>query len=996
MSIDVTQTKSKIVSKVILRKINNNFFHMTTRTIAILLTFSLVSLEFFPAFQVIAQEERGETQLETNEPRALPNAPLPLFDGRDRFVEPIPVIQELHPDFRALEERELPRPIQARVIDGRTPFEKRMLQFSSKALQEQFQKGNIAPQQKGEVRLHKVSERASSWVRALFADDVHAAEFVPIMDFYDGIEDVPIDYALQYLSQHQNLDGSFGAYSRYETTFLVFFSLIEWGKTDNDQYDLALEYLTNATPTNNRERAFKIRVLFALEQPYAPLLSELLATQNDDNGFGFDAYYASDVLTSLEVLLTLSQSELLNANFLTWGKTFGYVANHIESDGTIRFTEESAPSFYLMNRVARDMFPMNGYVVELNGKTYDIEDITNSVVGFLDNQVKTNPETLLGAVDPIDYALTAETLAVYEKQSAVAVKNLLEEMQQADGGFGGILPTMYALSALAQGDLSLTGLVPLSTLTTGVPGSLNVSIYNNGIAPVSSGKVYLFADQYQLDFLFDFAGQNVVLPPDATMELEWPLDNTNMFVGTTEFRYYAEALNEMRYTNNWIQKTFTFAKHPQNMPASPVSYIAYKSVFQGTPAVQFVWAKKSDPLRKNYIIMSRVKGATQWKFSAVDPNADQIILHSLEQGKVYEVTVGSLAMNGTSVIFHSTITDVTVSASQANYLGNMNGVVTVDQTPAQGITLAGYVIGALSGDNGVFAKNNLPNGSQFVFPFDPQYVPLKIRYTVKPGQTTNNVRVFTSFTPDTTPPVGSNIAILEAVNNAISNNTEVTIVANGTDAVAIKDADFFFYNPTEGIWEYLGTSPVQNGEAVIPWFVPDTLKGSEYKIQAMFSDYQGNISSPIVFGPFIIDDTTPPIVDTDGDGIPDTSDNCVFVSNPTQGDYDQDGKGDHCDLPKGEVTGDGAINVVDVQCTILTALWELAGKNGPMPICLSPQEVDNADLNCDGAVDIVDVQMTILLSLDLECDAGTGMCSPIFVTELDANQDNIADTCQAL
>jgi hypothetical protein len=41
--------------------------------------------------------------------------------------------------------------------------------------------------------------------------------------------------------------------------------------------------------------------------------------------------------------------------------------------------------------------------------------------------------------------------------------------------------------------------------------------------------------------------------------------------------------------------------------------------------------------------------------------------------------------------------------------------------------------------------------------------------------------------------------------------------------------------------------------------------------------------------------TTPPPPDADADGVPDSSDNCVDVSNVDQSDLDADGKGDACD-----------------------------------------------------------------------------------------------------
>ena len=52
------------------------------------------------------------------------------------------------------------------------------------------------------------------------------------------------------------------------------------------------------------------------------------------------------------------------------------------------------------------------------------------------------------------------------------------------------------------------------------------------------------------------------------------------------------------------------------------------------------------------------------------------------------------------------------------------------------------------------------------------------------------------------------------------------------------------------------------------------------------------------------------LTDQDGDGIEDSQDNCVEISNPQQEDQDQDGVGDFCDL---DIDGDGT-NEVDDNC----------------------------------------------------------------------------------
>ena len=79
--------------------------------------------------------------------------------------------------------------------------------------------------------------------------------------------------------------------------------------------------------------------------------------------------------------------------------------------------------------------------------------------------------------------------------------------------------------------------------------------------------------------------------------------------------------------------------------------------------------------------------------------------------------------------------------------------------------------------------------------------------------------------------------------------------------------------------------------------------------------------------------------DTDGDGIPDSRDNCITTKNPDQKDSDGDGYGDACD---GDANNDGIVNSIDL--ALIRASFGL--RDNP-----------RADLNGDGVVNALDLAL---------------------------------------
>jgi hypothetical protein len=89
----------------------------------------------------------------------------------------------------------------------------------------------------------------------------------------------------------------------------------------------------------------------------------------------------------------------------------------------------------------------------------------------------------------------------------------------------------------------------------------------------------------------------------------------------------------------------------------------------------------------------------------------------------------------------------------------------------------------------------------------------------------------------------------------------------------------------------------------------------------------------------------------------------------------------------GDVTGDQLANVVDVQCTILGAFYEVTENPSPDLLdCMGGEaNLSFADLSCSGENNVVDVLLSISYALEKELNVS-----------IDANQDNCPDACEVV
>jgi hypothetical protein len=125
--------------------------------------------------------------------------------------------------------------------------------------------------------------------------------------------------------------------------------------------------------------------------------------------------------------------------------------------------------------------------------------------------------------------------------------------------------------------------------------------------------------------------------------------------------------------------------------------------------------------------------------------------------------------------------------------------------------------------------------------------------------------------------------------------------------------------------------------------------------------------------------------DSDGDGVPDSVDNCVNIWNPTQDDCDDNGIGDICDT-----FTDCDQNTINDTCQISTNPALDCDNSGSLDIC---QIVENQDLDCNATARLDSCEIADGSVPDCNSNGRPDSCDIDDGTSLDANGDGIPDEC---
>ena len=687
----------------------------------------------------------------------------------------------------------------------------------------------------------------------------------PIIEYYAGIENHPIESLLYYLSSNQNADGSFGDFNQLALTGQIALSLNKYNKTNSAQFTKMVNYLKTYTPKNNREKALKARLMLGFNEPYQALLDDLLAQQNSENG-GFPLFpnYQSDLETTLEAIWAFWAADQIDNLTIKGG--LSYVFTQIQPDGSLAFFPGGEPSYYLINKTLAYLKLFEDLSLGTTpATTVTVQSKIDRLLNFLNRHYDAETQTLADSNSITDALMTLRSFELYDfaKEKQELLFENASQKQHFNGSFGdSFYATVAAMQALPQPDLIITKIETASNLINQAIVNLKVTIQNKGYANAKNIHLYNFFDNFQLNDGYDLSAMGLTLKPqeEIVLALELSKNITQRLIGETEIKFYLESENELDYTNNWFAQNFTFTSNANNKPALPTYYIATQHDISGAPALNIRWAEKADPNRRQYIVILRQLGTSKWNFIGISNDRNGGFLTGFTEGMTYEITAGVLHKNGSTLNYFPKITQVKMTGDKNLYTGNVTGFVTENNKPLANIHTWGYGLSDVTDSEGNFSYANAANGKSVVGVDQRQYEEIRTQFEIPTdSSTTENVRLFTRLKPDKTPPTIKSLQLRFTDNFKLKNQREWGLFVQSEDNVKVKEADFYYYNPAEDFWFYLGTKNFTNSNRLIfDWYIPANLVGNNYKIKTVVWDYQGNPSAPAEWGPFEILEGTEP------------------------------------------------------------------------------------------------------------------------------------------
>ncbi|QFR39280.1 hypothetical protein A9Q91_03525 [Candidatus Gracilibacteria bacterium 28_42_T64] len=655
----------------------------------------------------------------------------------------------------------------------------------------------------------------------------------PLIEYYDGISNNNVDYALYSLTSLQSENGLIGNSSRNTYEFLQL--LKSFKKTDNSAYYKAKNYFLNLVPRNNLELVYKIQVMKDEGQDYSSLVTSLKNSMNSDKGYPLLEGYDSDIYTSIETLNLLT-----DLNDSAYIDPMNYILGNIGSTGEIKYYLDGGKNSSLLS-----------YKVLQTLEKLTFADKDTYITKIRDNlAINSERSTLESSL----YGL------LLEKDGNVLdevqfMKNDLKKLQSYDGSFTDDLTTIYTSLFLAEADLVIESVTPVGTLKHKDAAKLTVTIKNNGYKKSLPVGIHTYTNKYY------HAGKATAISDsidsNSTVIFELDFSSTPRFKGDVEFDFFLDNQGDINYEDNWFNSAFNFVNTSDNSPVLPMNYSAFSHESSAGLGIAAIWNDTGDIDLQEYVVLVRNKGESDWKEIVLNKTLypEGAFISGFNEGDKVEVTMG-VRLADSTLSYFSNFSEFTITPTANKLTSNVNGKLYSNKLGVYNELLKGNGYSTTSEPGGDF-DISVPAGKTIIsIDKGSGYESFENSITADGVTDITGYEYHTRLKVDAEKPVMSDLKFND--NFAIKNRKTKNIIISGTDNIGIREFHLYYYDPEYASWIFENSMTPDYGQSTYTWSIPETLLGTGYKLKTVAIDYKGNESLPLEYGPFeIIDGTAP-------------------------------------------------------------------------------------------------------------------------------------------
>ena len=689
-----------------------------------------------------------------------------------------------------------------------------------------------------------------------------SADATPFIEYYDGIFDNPVESALYFLSQHQNEDGSVGS---FRDSAKLLMTLNDFGLTESDQYSLLLYYVENFEPTNNREKAIKAQILFGLgDLSYQLLRDELMADTNSDGGIGISAWSMSDVMTTVEFLRLLRITDDNTENRETKAVMYLLLQTQTEENmvlsGNVTDYQATAELMDILSYYTTYVFSPDNFLSLLNISVSEeiyVLDRLESMVSVVSNhydEVLGNFDDSYNLTDKISVLRFFERLTDTPNDTDLLREEVLIN-QSFGGNFGSISTTVTALAAIAVPDIAIESFTYTGKLENRAADfAFDITIKNNGYKKANNLSLSFFLDNH---LVIETSLNQSIYPHQSSSFHFTPYTVGDYVIGDTDFHLYVEDKKERHYSDNWSHQSYTFSP-PTGANSGLPALVGNVAVRMSDPDLQYNnnllyvhFTEKPDPNRKSYALMFKKSSDSEWQSFILNLNNSNEFIVSMESTVIqndtlYDFTIGAVDLGDISNFNPFSARRLYVTSTPQDHTGNIIGQLRSNygtDIPVPISDVSGVLETYPSSDGKTYAFENIYNGTYAITVDAPYFDPLFTRVSVPYTGESVEMSLLSHLTEDTTPPT---ISALQVPMESMINQNTVSLVVTASDNVSLKETDFYYYNPLDGYWYYLGRSGFEENTSTFEWYLPSSFSGGGYRVKAIAWDYAGNASDEMV------------------------------------------------------------------------------------------------------------------------------------------------------